>query len=117
MAEFIGGLEELSSSSGITIVSFGHAGNGNIHVNLLGDPDQPGEQRRMEACLTEVFSRVLALGGTLSGEHGVGHEKRPFVAMEIEPETLALMRQIKSQFDPAGILNPDKSLPDPQSAT
>jgi D-lactate dehydrogenase len=117
MAEFIGGLEELSSSSGITIVSFGHAGNGNIHVNLLGDPDQPGEQRRMEACLAKVFSRVLALGGTLSGEHGVGHEKRPFVAMEIEPETLGLMRQIKSQFDPAGILNPDKSLPDPQTAT
>jgi D-lactate dehydrogenase len=117
MAEFIGGLEELSASSGITIVSFGHAGNGNIHVNLLGDPDKPGEQHRMEACLAEVFSGVLALGGTLSGEHGIGHEKRPFVAMEIEPETLALMRRIKSQFDPAGILNPGKSLPDPQPAT
>lgn len=117
MAEFIGGLGELSTSSGIIIVCFGHAGNGNIHVNLLGDPDKPGEQRRMEQCLAEVFRRVLSLGGTLSGEHGIGHEKRPYVDMEIEPETLDLMRRIRSQFDPAGILNPGKSLPDPQPAT
>lgn len=113
MAEFVGGLEQLAASSDILIVSFGHAGNGNIHVNLLGDPDKPGERSRMEKCLAEVFRRVLALGGTLSGEHGIGYEKRPFVALEIEADTLDLMRRIKAQFDPAGILNPGKSLPDP----
>lgn len=117
MAEFIGGLEELSATTRVTIVCFGHAGNGNIHVNLLGDPDKEGEKQRMENCLAEVFRRVLAMGGTLSGEHGIGYEKRPFVALEIEPDTLGLMHQIKNQFDPAGILNPGKSLPDPPSPT
>lgn len=111
MAEFIGGLEELAASTGITIVSFGHAGNGNIHVNLLGDPDIPGEKERMDDCLAKVFQRVLAMGGTLSGEHGIGYEKRRFVELELEPDTLALMRQIKAQFDPAGLLNPGKCLP------
>ena len=111
MAELIGGLEALSREFAITIVNFGHAGNGNIHVNLLVNPDDPDEMRRAECCLDRVFELVLQLNGTLSGEHGVGIEKRDFIAREIAPPTLELMRGIKQLFDPGGILNPDKTLP------
>ena len=110
--ELIAGLQQLAERHQVQIVNFGHAGNGNIHVNLLGNPDDAAELRRMHACLDEVFRLVLELEGTLSGEHGVGLAKRDFVAWEIQPETLALMRSVKAQFDPAGILNPGKTLPD-----
>lgn len=112
MPDFIEGLRELGERHAITIVNFGHAGNGNIHVNLLVNPDDPQEMGRAEDCLSQVFDLVLELGGTLSGEHGVGLEKRDFVAREIEPDTLALMRAIKRQFDPQGILNPGKGFPE-----
>lgn len=111
MAELIGGLEALSRECAVTIVNFGHAGNGNIHVNLLVNPDDPDELHRAERCLERVFDLVLKLNGTLSGEHGVGIEKRDFVARELGPEALALMRGIKALFDPKGILNPGKMLP------
>ena len=109
--ELVDGLDALSQRYGITIVNFGHAGNGNIHVNLLVDPEGPDEMARAAGCLDAVFSLVIELEGTLSGEHGVGLEKRDFVHREIEPATLRLMRAIKRQFDPRDILNPGKSLP------
>lgn len=106
-------LEGLSNKYGITIVNFGHAGNGNIHVNLLIDPDDPQQMQNAGQCLNEIFGLVLQLNGTISGEHGVGLEKRDFVAREIDAVTLDLMRRIKRQFDPNNILNPDKKLPPP----
>jgi D-lactate dehydrogenase len=109
--ELIEGLERLSRDSGIQIVNFGHAGNGNIHVNLLLDPDDPAQSANAQGCLSAVFDLVLGLGGTLSGEHGVGLVKRDFVAREIDPASLRLMRAIQRDFDPKGILNPGKSLP------
>ncbi|MEW7981477.1 MAG: FAD-binding protein [gamma proteobacterium symbiont of Phacoides pectinatus] len=109
--ELIEGLERLSAECGIRIVNFGHAGNGNIHVNLLADPDDPGQMERAHQALDRMFSMVLTLGGTISGEHGIGLEKLPFVGREIDPVTLDLMRSIKERFDPRGILNPGKSLP------
>ncbi|MDD3519396.1 MAG: FAD-linked oxidase C-terminal domain-containing protein, partial [Chromatiales bacterium] len=84
MPALIGGLQTLSDKHGITIVNFGHAGNGNIHVNLLVDPDDPRQMAAAEHCLDEVFTLVLGLGGTISGEHGVGLVKRAFVAREID---------------------------------
>jgi D-lactate dehydrogenase len=113
LPELIGGLRQLAARHAIIIVNFGHAGNGNIHVNLLIDPDDPIQLKSAHACLDEVFTLVLSLGGTLSGEHGIGLEKRDFVAREIDPATLHVMQQIKQLFDPNAILNPGKSLPTP----
>ena len=108
MPEFLARLEQITARYRITNVNFGHAGNGNIHVNLLINPDDADESSRAYHCLDEVFDLVLSLNGTLSGEHGVGLEKRDYVARELDAEALDLMRQIKSVFDPAGILNPGK---------
>jgi len=107
----IHGLEKLSVKYNIPIVNFGHAGNGNIHVNLLFNPDDEIQNKNAHLCLDDVFDLVLKLDGTLSGEHGVGIEKRDFVDREIEPVTLALMKRIKKEFDPKGILNPGKMFP------
>lgn len=107
----IDGIAALSREHALRIVCFGHAGNGNIHVNLLADPDDPAQMARIEACLHAVFRLVLSLEGTLSGEHGVGIDKRDYVGWEIAHDTLALMRAVKTQFDPRGILNPGKALP------
>ncbi|MGH8503504.1 MAG: FAD-binding oxidoreductase [Gammaproteobacteria bacterium] len=112
LVELVEGLRRLSRAHGIRIVNFGHAGNGNIHVNLLLDPQDPDQVRAAEKCLDEVFGLVLRLGGTLSGEHGIGLSKRDFVACELDPAALELMRGIKRQFDPNGILNPGKGWPD-----
>jgi len=110
--QLIEGLETLSTDSGIPIVNFGHAGNGNIHVNLLINPDDPKQMAAADACLDAVFKLVLRLQGTLSGEHGIGLVKRNYIKQELDPVSLRLMRDIKRQFDPNNILNPGKSLPD-----
>ncbi|THB74620.1 MAG: FAD-binding oxidoreductase, partial [Gammaproteobacteria bacterium] len=86
----------------------GHAGNGNIHVNLLINPDDSEEMKRAEDCLDKVFDLVLELKGTISGEHGIGIEKKKFVPREINPDTLEMMKKLKAVFDPAAILNPGK---------
>ncbi|OOC09188.1 FAD-binding oxidoreductase [Thioalkalivibrio halophilus] len=109
----IRGLEELAERHAIRIVNFGHAGNGNIHVNLLVNPDDPEEMQRAEVCLDEVFRLVLSLDGSLSGEHGVGLVKRPFVDRELDPAALTLMEGVRAVFDPDGILNPGKAPPAP----
>lgn len=113
MPELIKGINALSDRHAITIVNFGHAGNGNIHVNLLVNPDDEKEMKRAEICLSELFELVLGLDGTISGEHGIGMVKRPFVSRELDRAALALMQQIKQQFDPLGLLNPGKAIPAP----
>lgn len=112
LAQMLAHIEALANRYRLTIVSFGHAGNGNLHVNIMVDRDDAEQMRRAEACLEALLREVLRLGGTLSGEHGIGYEKRRFVALEIAPATLDTMRAIKRLFDPAGILNPAKLLPD-----
>jgi D-lactate dehydrogenase len=107
----IAGLEALSARHGIPILNFGHAGNGNLHVNLLYQPEDPAHTAAAPRCLAEVFELVLSLGGTLSGEHGIGLDKRDFMARALDSETLALLYAIKTAFDPDGILNPGKLLP------
>ena len=112
LAALTDGIEALARRHELPIVSFGHAGNGNLHVNIMVHPEVGGEMARAQACLRALFETVLELGGTLSGEHGIGAAKRAFVPLEIPADTLALMRAIKREFDPRGILNPGKMFPD-----
>ena len=105
-------LETLSKKHSIPIFSFGHAGNGNLHINLLYDESNIKEATAAQQCLEQVFDLVLKLNGTLSGEHGVGISKRNYISKEIDPAALNLMQKIKQQFDPNNILNPGKTLPD-----
>jgi D-lactate dehydrogenase len=101
-------LRDISRRHCVPIVSFGHAGNGNMHVNILPRDD---EMKRAESALSDLFDLVIKLGGTLSGEHGIGLAKRDFLQRAIDADALSLMHKIKSQFDPDGILNPGKLLP------
>ena len=107
----VDGVQALATEFQLPIVCFGHAGNGNLHVNLLFDPADAAQSQRAQAALARVFALTLSLGGTLSGEHGIGLAKRDFMPQAITPPTLALMQQLKSVFDPDGILNPGKLLP------
>lgn len=106
----IDALRQISTKYQIPIVGFGHAGNGSIHVNLL--PRDDVERERAADALADVFDTVIALDGTLSGEHGIGLAKRAFLNGALDPVALELMHRIKMQFDPDGILNPGKLLPD-----
>jgi D-lactate dehydrogenase len=112
LADFVDFIDDTARTHQLAVVSFGHAGNGNLHVNLMVHPDDPAEMARAHAALDAIMQRVLALGGTLSGEHGIGTEKRRFVPQEIDPATLALMHSIRLQFDPRHLLNPGKLFPD-----
>jgi D-lactate dehydrogenase len=112
LADFVDFIDHTAHAHRLAVVSFGHAGNGNLHVNFMVHPDDADEMDRAHLALDAIILRVLALGGTLSGEHGIGTEKRLFVPREIEAATLDLMRAIKQQFDPHGLLNPGKLFPD-----
>ena len=109
--DLVAGCEALAAQAGLPIVVFGHAGNGNLHVNLMHDDADPAETARAWATLPRVFDLVLALGGTLSGEHGIGTSKRDYMARAFDAATLAAMRAVKTALDPDGILNPGKVLP------
>jgi len=111
LPEFLKELAQLCDNHQITNVNFGHAGNGNIHVNLLIDPDDEDESRRAGQCLNNIFDLVIQFNGTLSGEHGIGREKRSYITKEIDAATLNLMKDIKKIFDPNNILNPGKLFP------
>lgn len=101
-------IQQLAEKYTLTIVCFGHAGDGNIHTNIMLDRDDEDELRRSERAVEELFRIVLELGGTLSGEHGIGITKSPFLQWEIGAEGYQAMWQIKSALDPLNILNPGK---------
>ncbi len=111
--DLVAAMETLASDVDLPIVVFGHAGNGNLHVNIMYDDGDAAETARAHAALPRVFAQVLALGGTLSGEHGIGLSKRDFMAEAFNAATLDAMRAIKLALDPDGILNPGKVLPPP----
>ncbi|WP_291510500.1 FAD-linked oxidase C-terminal domain-containing protein [Acidithiobacillus sp.] len=111
LAALLEAIEDIAQHQNLQIVSFGHAGNGNLHVNFLVDPSDAELMARAREGLRRLFRKVLALGGTLSGEHGIGSVKRDFVALELSPESLTLQKGIRRLFDPDGILNPGKLFP------
>jgi len=108
LAEMFAFLSALAERRKLTIVNFGHAGDGNIHVNIMISGKDEEERRRADEAVGEVFRKTVDLGGTISGEHGVGISKAPFLEMEVGPLGVAVMKRLKSCFDPNGILNPGK---------
>lgn len=109
--EMLNGLRKLSGDSGVKIVNFGHAGDGNIHVNIMAGSSNAEEYRKAESLVKKIFELTLSLGGTISGEHGVGITKAKYIGMEIKEKELSLMKGIKNLFDPKNILNPGKMFP------
>ena len=106
--EMIRTIDAISDRHDVSIVNFGHAGDGNIHVNIMIDKKVDGELEKAEKAIEEVFKGALALGGTMSGEHGVGIAKAPYIPLEITPATAAYMKAVKKALDPNNILNPGK---------
>jgi glycolate oxidase len=106
--EMIRAIEAIASKYEIPIVNFGHAGDGNIHVNVMIDSSVPGEMEKAEKAIEEIFAETLKLDGTMSGEHGVGITKAPYIPMELDPAAVAYMKTIKRALDPNNILNPGK---------
>lgn len=108
MAELVGYLAELSRQYNLPIPAFGHAGDGNIHVNVMLDKSNARELDNAHVLVKALFNKVIDMRGTITGEHGIGITKAPYLNMEIPQAGLDLMLRVKKAFDPNGILNPGK---------
>jgi FAD/FMN-containing dehydrogenase len=119
VAELVARSRQIGRDNELGVVTFGHLGDGNIHTTFLIDPRVEGDRLRAAAAAEQLFETVLSMGGSLSGEHGVGTAKLAFVEQQLGEAQVALMRRIKQAFDPGGILNPGKKIPDvsPGAAT
>jgi glycolate oxidase len=101
-------IEEVGNRFGFPIPTFGHAGDGNLHVNVMLQRDDAEERELGECAVREIFERSVALGGTISGEHGIGYAKAPYLDIALSEATIELMKTIKAAMDPHGVLNPGK---------
>ncbi len=108
LPELAHAVTELARKYSLTVPTFGHAGDGNLHVNVMLDRGDTGELRRAEALVGELFDTTLRLGGTISGEHGVGITKREFLPGQVGEVGLGIQKQVKLSFDPHQRINPDK---------
>jgi glycolate oxidase len=106
--ELVARIEEIGKLHDTFVVNFGHAGDGNIHVNFMCDRDDPEAMRRARAAVRDTFAFSVELGGTISGEHGIGYVKAPYLDMALGAATIDAMKSIKRALDPNGILNPGK---------
>lgn len=106
--EMVSRIQTLQQESGLTIVSFGHAGDGNIHCNIMYDKTDASQKKQAHDAVDKLFAATLALGGTITGEHGVGLSKKEYLSWEIGEKEQSIMKQIKAVFDPRQILNPGK---------
>jgi FAD/FMN-containing dehydrogenase len=104
-------MERLQLASGLMIVCFGHVGDGNIHVNLMADLSAEAEREAAESVKRRIFQLAVEMGGTISGEHGIGIMKSDFLPMALSPQSIDAMKRIKNALDPNGILNPGKIFP------
>jgi glycolate oxidase len=103
----------IGTRHGLPVATYGHAGDGNLHVNVLFDREE--ERPRAERAVGDVLRAAVDLGGTLSGEHGIGLSKRDYLEYEQGSELVSLQRRLKALFDPAGLLNPGKIFPSGRS--
>lgn len=101
-------IQKISREQDLPIAIFGHAGDGNLHPNILADRRDPVEMERVEKAVAAIFEASVRLGGTLSGEHGIGLSKQSFLRLALSPEAIRLMQDVKRAMDPKGILNPGK---------
>jgi len=108
LQDLFGFAARLQKQYGLPVACFGHAGDGNIHVNVMVDRSQPDAQRRSDAALDALFAQVVAWGGVITGEHGIGLAKKRWWPLALAPEVRALHRTIKQALDPRGVLNPGK---------
>jgi len=105
-------VREIKKKYRLRIPCFGHAGDGNIHVNIMVTPGDDDEMRRAHEAERALFEGVVAMEGSISGEHGIGFTKAKYLSLELDPQTIALMKRVKAAFDPEGVLNPGKIFPD-----
>jgi len=108
IAKLLKGVEDISKRHDLQIATFGHAGDGNLHPQILYDGYDPEQVRRMEEASADLFKLAIDLDGTLTGEHGIGLAKAPYMTLEHDPVAMDVMRNIKKMFDPNNILNPGK---------
>ena len=105
----VSGVKEICARHGVTSICYGHAGDGNVHVNLLkGGLASEAWEKGADAAIREIFALTVSLGGAISGEHGIGYSQKPYLPIALSAEELALMKRVKAAFDPQGILNPGK---------
>jgi glycolate oxidase len=105
--EILQKVDQINEHHTIYIANFGHIGDGNIHVNIMYNED-PGQGELAESIVNKVMKEVIACGGTISGEHGIGNKKSQFLELEISPQEFEIMKRFKNYFDPKGIMNPGK---------
>ena len=109
LPKLITAIKEIGKEYGFNSVCFGHAGDGNLHINVMKEQISDDRwNKEVNEGIADIFKAVVDLGGTLSGEHGIGIAKRPYMHLAVGEKNLDLMRGIKSVFDPNGILNPEK---------
>jgi len=111
LSDLMNEIGKIASTNKVQIVSFGHAGDGNIHINVMTDDKNEEEFKRAKKSVHELFEVTLRLGGSISGEHGIGMTKAPFLPMEVSDKVIGIMKGIKQTFDPNNILNPGKIWP------
>ncbi|MFZ9283870.1 MAG: FAD-binding oxidoreductase [Candidatus Nanopelagicales bacterium] len=109
LAETVAKIGEISKNRRVKVGVFGHAGDGNLHPKVLADINDPDEVARLHQALDDIFTLSLDMGGTITGEHGVGIAKLPYLERKVGKEQMELFRRIKTAFDPNGILNPGKT--------